>query len=221
MLNLVNGRRLTCKLHKSRKSRTLKVKSYKNKRNRKLYISTDNYSYHMITKDNNLKVMKIFFKNPNKTFHIRELSRLTNLSSTGIIKIVKRLKKEDLLVSKRDKITEEVKPAFNDKFYLIKKMYNLYSLYESDLIDYLKKFYEEPKAIILFGSYSKGLDTEMSDIDICVLTSKIDLPDLGDFEKRLNRKINIINSDGNNMKKEFKNSLANGLVIEGYMELIK
>ncbi|MBU4308308.1 MAG: nucleotidyltransferase domain-containing protein [Nanoarchaeota archaeon] len=97
----------------------------------------------------------------------------------------------------------------------------MYSLYESRLIDYLKKFYEEPKSIILFGSYSKGLDTEKSDIDICVITDKNDLPDLTIFEKKLNRKINIINSNINNMKKEFKNSLINGNVLEGYIELIR
>ncbi len=175
----------------------------------------------MITKDNNLKVLEIFFKNPDKSFHIRELSRMTGLSSTGIIKIIKRLKNEDLLVSKKEKITEEVKPTFNDKFYLIKRIYNIYSLYESGLINYSKKFYEEPKAIILFGSYSKGLDTEKSDIDICVITDKKDVPDLTIFEKKLNRKINVINSNINNMKKEFKNSLINGILLEGYIELIK
>ncbi|MBU1129354.1 MAG: nucleotidyltransferase domain-containing protein [Nanoarchaeota archaeon] len=146
---------------------------------------------------------------------------MTGLSSTGIIKIIKKLKKENLLVSKKEKVTEEVKPTFNNKFYLIKKIYNIYSLYESRLIDYLKKFYEEPKSIILFGSYSKGLDTEKSDIDICVITDKNDLPDLTIFEKKLNRKINIINSNINNMKKEFKNSLINGNVLEGYIELIR
>lgn len=174
----------------------------------------------MITKDNNLKVLEIFFKNPNKSFHIRELSRLTGLSPTGIIKIIKKLKNENLLVSKREKVTEEIRPTFNDKFYLIKRIYNIYSLYESGLIDYLKKFYEEPKAIILFGSYSKGLDTEKSDIDICVITSKKDLPNLTSFEKKLSRKINIITSNTSGMKKEFKSSLANGMVLEGYVELI-
>jgi len=31
----------------------------------------------------------------------------------------------------------------------------------------------------------------------------------------------MINSNVENMKKEFKNSLINGIVLEGYMELIK
>src|SRR3989344_3729441 len=175
----------------------------------------------MITKDNNLKVIEVFFKNPSRSFHIRELSRITRLSSTGIIKIIKKLKDEDLLVSKKEKVTEDVSPNFNDKFYLMKRIYNLYSLYESGLIKYLKDFYEEPEAIVLFGSYSKGLDMEKSDIDICIITNKQALPNLINFEKKLNRKINIVSLNINNMKKEFKNSLANGVVLEGYIELIK
>mgnify|MGYP001574587575 CR=1 FL=1 len=175
----------------------------------------------MITKDNNLKVMEVFFKNPSRSFHIRELSRITKLSSTGIIKIIKRLKNENLLVSKKEKITEEVRPTFNEKFYLMKRIYNIYSLYDTVLIKCLKDFYEEPEAIILFGSYSKGLDTEKSDIDLCIVTNKKDLPDLINFEKKLNRKINIINLNLNNIKETFKNSLANGMILEGYIKLIK
>jgi|SRR3989344_556611 len=175
----------------------------------------------MITKDNNLRVIEVFFKNPGRSFHIRELSRITKLSSTGVIKIIKRLKNEDLLVSKKEKITEEIRPTFNDKFYVMKRIYNIYSLYDIMLIKYLKDFYEEPEAIILFGSYAKGLDTEKSDVDLCVITNKKDLPDLIIFEEKINRKINIINSRINNLKKTFKNSLANGIVLEGYVELIK
>ena len=175
----------------------------------------------MITKDNNLKVMKVFFESPNKSFHIRGLARITGLSSTGIIKIIKKLKAENLLVSKKERNFEEIKPTFNEEFYLMKKLHNVYSLYKSGLIKYLKDFYEEPKAIILFGSYSKGLDTESSDIDIYILSKKNILPELSGFEKKLKRKINILISDPSKMKKEFLNSLANGVILEGYMEFLK
>lgn len=175
----------------------------------------------MIIKDYNYKVMEVFFKNPSRSFHIRELARITKLSSTGIINIVKRLKNENLLVSKKEKITEEVRPTFNEKFYLMKRIYNIYSLYDTGLIKYLKDFYEEPEAIILFGSYSKGLDTEKSDVDLCIITNKKVLPDLINFEKRLNKKINIINLNLDNIKETFKNSLANGIILEGYIKLIK
>ncbi len=175
----------------------------------------------MITKDNNLKVMELFFKFPYRTFHIREISRLTGLSSTGIIKIVKKLKKEKLLTTKKVKHIEEVRPDFNGKFLLIKRLYNTYSLYDIGFIDFIKKHYEMPRAIILFGSYSEGTDTEKSDIDIAIITSKKETPDLKKFENKLARKINIYLINLDKAEKEFKNSLANGIVLEGFMEIIK
>lgn len=175
----------------------------------------------MITKDNNLKVMELFFKFPYREFHIRELSRLTGLSSTGIIKIVKRLKKEKLLVSKKTKNIEEIKPDFDGRFFLMKRLYNIYSLYDSGLIAYLKVFYEMPKAIILFGSYSNGTDSEKSDIDIAIISKAKNIPDFKKFESKLSRKMNIHLIDIETAAKEFKNSIANGIVLEGFVEIIK
>src|SRR3989344_3811908 len=145
----------------------------------------------MITKDNNLKVMELFFKSPYSSFHIREIARLTGLSSTGIIKIIKRLKKEKLLVSRKLNNLEEIKPDFNGKFLIIKRLYNVYSLYESGAVDFIKKYYEMPQSIILFGSYSNGTDTEKSDIDIAVISRKKETQDFARFEKKLSRKINL------------------------------
>ena len=175
----------------------------------------------MITKDNNLKVMELFFKFPYRLFHIREIARLTGLSSTGVIKIIKKLKKESLLASKKGKVVEEVKPDFDGNFLLMKRLYNIYSLYNFGLVDFIKKNYEFPKAIVLFGSYSNGTDSERSDIDLAVITNSKNIPDLQKFETRLARKINIHLIDLSRASNEFKNSLANGIVLEGFIEFIE
>ena len=175
----------------------------------------------MITKDNNLRIMELFFKFPYSSFHIRELARLTGLSSTGVIKIIKRLKKEKLLVSKKSNNIEEIKPDFSGRFMLMKRLYNIYSLYDSGLVEYIKKYYEMPQSIILFGSYSNGSDTEKSDIDIAIVSGKKNSADIEKFEHRLSRKINLHLIDIKNTPKEFINSLANGIVLEGFAEMIK
>lgn len=175
----------------------------------------------MITKNNNLKVMECFYKYPNRTFHIREIARLVELSSTGIIKIVKNLKQENLLVSEKKNMIEEIKPNLEGSFYLSKRLYNIYSLYDSKLINEIKKLYEYPSAIILFGSYSTGLDTENSDIDLAVISKNYKEFNLEKFEKKLSRKISIHVVSLDSVSNEFKNSLANGLVIEGFVEYIK
>lgn len=174
----------------------------------------------MITKDNDDRVMELFFKYPLQTFHIREIARLTGLSSTGVIKIVKRLKKEKLLISKKNNVVEEVRAFYEPRFILAKRLYNVDSLYESGLIDALMQFYEQPRAVVLFGSYSKGTDTEKSDIDIAII-SKGENIDVSKFENKLARKISlhVMNLDG--AASEFKNSLANGIVLEGFAEFTK
>jgi predicted nucleotidyltransferase len=175
----------------------------------------------MITKDNNLKVMELFFKYPYRDFHIRELARLTKLSSTGIIKIIGRLKHEKLLTSKKFKNLEQIRPNFDGRFFLIKRLYNIYSLYDSGLVETIKSYYEMPNAIILFGSYSSGTDSEKSDIDLVVISNKKEMPDLKKFETKLTRKINLHIIDMKNTPKEFINSLANGIILDGFAEMIK
>jgi len=175
----------------------------------------------MITKNNSLKVMELFYKYPNRTFHIREVARLVDLSSTGIIKIVKKLKMEGLLVSEKKNMIEEIKPNFEGSFYLLKRLYNIYSLYDSGLIDKIKSLYERPSAIILFGSYVNGTDTEKSDVDIAIISKTSKELDTDKFERKLNRKINIHVISLETASKEFKNSLANGIVLEGFAEYLK
>ncbi len=174
----------------------------------------------MITKDNDDKVMELFFKFPLQAFHIREIARLTGLSSTGVIKIVKKLKKEKLLDSKKSRVVEEVRARYENEFILAKRLYNIYSLYETGLIDALMKFYERPRGIILFGSYSKGTDTEKSDIDIAVVGGA-KIFDASRFEGKLVRKVSVHAVRLEAAASEFRNSLANGIVLEGFVEFTK
>lgn len=175
----------------------------------------------MITKNNNFKIMKLFFDNPEKKFHIREIARKTGISSTGVIKIVKRLKKEKLLISKKSKIIEEVEGDMNGRFPILKKIYNIYNLFDSNIVTLLKDFYEEPEAIVLFGSYSDGTDTSESDIDIAIITKKEDMPEINQYEKDLKRKISLYPFDLKKANDEFKNSLANGIILDGFLEIMK
>ncbi|MBI2137352.1 nucleotidyltransferase domain-containing protein [Candidatus Woesearchaeota archaeon] len=175
----------------------------------------------MITEDNTLRVLRVFLESPEKKFHIRQIARLTGLSSTGAIKIIKKLKKNRLLNSEKKRMTEEVEANWEGRFQQVKRAYNILSLYDTGLMPKLRDFYQEPKAIVLFGSYGEGTDTSASDIDIAVITQKKELPELDKFEKKLKRKIRIITTTLETATKEFKNALANGIVLSGYNEIAK
>lgn len=170
----------------------------------------------MIT-DSSCKLMGLFFTYPEKQFHIRELARLTKLSSTGVIKIVAKLKKERLLTSKKERMVELVSLNKNEKVSALKRAHNFESLFKCGLVSYLREKYEEPEAIVVFGSYADGTDISASDIDIAVISKAEKNTNLKSFEKKLARRINLLVLD--KIPKKFKNSLANGIVLDGYLRL--
>jgi predicted nucleotidyltransferase len=89
------------------------------------------------------------------------------------------------------------------------------------VISYLRDEYEEPEAMVLFGSYSRGEDTSSSDVDIAVITGKRIKLDLKKFERKIKRNINIFELDIKTAEMEFLNDLANGIVISGYLTVIQ
>jgi predicted nucleotidyltransferase len=104
---------------------------------------------------------------------------------------------------------------------LLKKCYNFLSFYESGLLDFLKDKYEEPEAIVVFGSYSDGEDTSESDIDVAIVTKKSVELDLKLFESLLKRKINVLEIQIGESGKEFLNNLANGTVVSGFLRVLQ
>lgn len=175
----------------------------------------------MFTKDNKLKVMELFFKSPTKEFYLREIARLTGLSPPGVLKIIGKLEREGLVKKEAKALTTNYKANMgSDEFSVLKRVYNLFSIYESGLLEKLVEFYATPEAIVLFGSYAKAEDIETSDVDIAVVTSKEQYPRLEEFESMLQRRITMhLIKDVKKVEKEFKNTLANGIVLYGYLEI--
>jgi len=174
----------------------------------------------MLTKDNTYRVAKLFFDSPERLFHIREMARLTGLSAPGVVKIVSRLKKRGLLTSEKSRTVEIVKASKTDVFLQLKRCHNLLGLYESGLVAKLREAYEEPEAIVLFGSFAKGEDISKSDIDIAIITKKQLGLRLSDFEKMLDRSIKLYEIQLAKAEKEFLNTLANGIVLYGYLKVV-
>jgi predicted nucleotidyltransferase len=175
----------------------------------------------MFTKDNRFKVMELFFKNPTKEFYLREIARLTGLSPPGVLKIMGKLERESLIEKEAKTLTTNYKAdTGHDAFTTLKRAYNLFSVYESGLLEQLVEFYAAPEAIVLFGSYARAEDIETSDIDIAVITDAEQYPGLEGVESTLQRRITIhLIKDVKKVEKEFKNTLANGIVLHGYLEI--
>jgi len=174
----------------------------------------------VLRKNNTWKILELFLQNPERSFHIREIARLVSLSPPSVSKIVAELKKDGLLVSKKEKMVENVSAPRTEKFVWLKRSYNLHSLYGSGLVDFLRKEYQEPEAIVLFGSYAMGEDTSKSDIDIGIVTDEAKELDLQKFERILGRKINVHEIQLKRCEKEFLNNIINGIVLYGCLKVL-
>ena len=166
--------------------------------------------------DTRERVLKLLFNYPLRGFHVREISRLLKISPPAISKAIKQLEKENL-ISISKKFLYEIKANLeNQEFRNMKRVHNLKSIYDSGLFSYLKE--SSPLgAIILFGSYSRGDDTEKSDIDIAIEGKDKKLI-LEEYEKKLNRRINIEFIEFRNISKELKDNIINGIILSGYIK---
>jgi predicted nucleotidyltransferase len=176
----------------------------------------------VLTEDNKIRILRLFFEGPNERLHLREVARRVGLSATGAMKILRRLEKEGLLEKERAAVTVVYRGNYdNEKFKALKRALNLYSLNSSGLVSELVDFFKVPECIVLFGSYAKGEDTRESDIDIAVLTGMKEYPQLDVYENNLKKKISLHLIDNiKNEEKDFINTLVNGIVIYGYLEVL-
>jgi predicted nucleotidyltransferase len=170
----------------------------------------------MIEKSTIQKVLEVFFDHPTRQFHLRELSRLLELSMPTIVSTTEQLAKQKLILKERGTVVTSVKANLENKAFILKKrVYNLEKLYDSGIVEHLIEEYNHPKAIILFGSFSRGEDIEKSDVDIAVVTHKHLKPNVKVYEKILKRSINIHEIELHEISDEFKTNLSNGIVLEG------
>lgn len=175
------------------------------------------------------KIAEQIFNHPNKTFHIRGLEKETGLSTTAVIKTINEFKDiEDLqnygiITVEKTNLTTNIKANMESEAYkFYKTVFNLYKLNRYLFIDNLVREFNNPEAIVLFGSFAKGEDIEESDVDILIITkTKKEVKMIDVMEKELNRKINIHILDSlDKSSKEFKNSVANGVVLHGYLKVV-
>lgn len=176
----------------------------------------------MLTEDNRVRILRLFFEGPSERLHLREVARKAGLSATGAMKILGVLEKEGMVEKERTTVTVVYRGNYeNEKFMAMKRSLNLYSLYSSGFVSALVDFYKVPECVILFGSYAKGEDNRESDIDIAVITGMKEHLPLEIYEGNLKRKISLhLIENSKNEKKEFVNTLANGIVLYGYLEVV-
>lgn len=167
-------------------------------------------------------LLRVLFKRTGASLNQRQIASILNVTPPAIIKAVPLLKKLDYIAVNKSKETKRLSIELNKNNYKImqlKRVDNLKQVYESGFADYLEKEFAGG-TIILFGSYSRGDDLINSDIDIAIIERKEKEISLVNYEKILERKINLNFYDSfEKIHKNLKENLANGIVLFGGFEL--
>jgi predicted nucleotidyltransferase/biotin operon repressor len=168
------------------------------------------------------EILRLLFMRTGISLNGRAIAIALNVSQPAVSKSLPALEKQQIIKIKKDKNSGRLAielNRINHKVMQLKRVDNLKLIYESGLVDFLEKEFAGG-TIILFGSYSRGEDTINSDIDIAVIGRKDKIIELEEFEKVLERKINInfYNSFGG-IHKTLKENIFNGIVLIGGVEL--
>ena len=150
----------------------------------------------------------------------REIAIILKVSPTAVSNSMKNLKENNLIKLEKTKTINFI--SFNSdeqRAIELKRVENLKNIYLSGLSDYLEQELLGG-TIILFGSYSRGEDTETSDIDLAVIERKDKMLEFEKYEKILNRKINVnFYNSWKDIHTHLKNNILNGILLHGCVEL--
>jgi predicted nucleotidyltransferase len=145
--------------------------------------------------DSQARVYRCLFGQPNRSFHLSELRRLTGLGSASLQRELRKLADSGLVNTERVGNLRRFRanpesPVFREIVTLTRKTLGL----EPMLSDALAPLVPRLRAAWVFGSVAKQTDTAESDVDVMVIGDDLTLREVLErllpVEKELGRKIN-------------------------------
>jgi len=174
------------------------------------------------------KIADVLFRFPEKEFSLSDLAKEAGVAKANIGKILIEFQGAGMItIEKLSKIWRIKANRTNWFFIRSKIVYNLNFIYKSGLVDFLIDYFNNPKSIILFGSFRMGEDESASDIDIAIETDEkkaynvLGLRDLSNFEKIIGRKIQLHLFNREDVDLNVFNNIANGISLWGFLEVKK
>jgi len=172
------------------------------------------------------KVVEVLFKYPDREFSLSDLAKVAGVAKAHIGKVLNDFNKLGLIdITKLSKIWR-IRAKMDNPLYIKNKIiYNLNLVYQSGLVEQLITDFNNPKAIVLFGSFRKGEDISGSDIDIAIETDEdIDyqtfiFKEETQLEKQIERKIQIHKFNRKKIDINVFNNIANGILLSGFLEV--
>ncbi|HLD19195.1 MAG TPA: nucleotidyltransferase domain-containing protein [Candidatus Nanoarchaeia archaeon] len=172
------------------------------------------------------KALGWFFDFPTKEISLTDLATNVRISKSSASTVVEQLVQEGFLKKEALGRVWRLSCNQNHVFTISRKIgYNLIRIYESGIIQEVNKRVPGIKAMILFGSYRRGDDTELSDIDIAVeilgdIETKIEpLGKLSQLNYRTNVTVNLCIFSRSKVDLNLFSNMVNGIVLQGFLEV--
>jgi predicted nucleotidyltransferase len=188
--------------------------------------------------ENEISIILNILKSPEKDFNANNLSKVIGISSMGVLKILKRLKEENILIDKKIGNISIYKINFSNEYansytkFLIKREKEHSPPYVKRWIKDLKEI-KEVESIVIFGSVLKKLK-KAEDIDVLFILKDINFNKVKKRIQKLNqindKKIHPLYQNKEDLKKNINkedkiiSSAIKGIVINGeetFIELLK
>lgn len=132
------------------------------------------------------KIMQLFYRKKNESFHLREISRQTKLFEPSVYRFLNGLERDQVLKSFKDGNLKKYSVKNNNKTYYIfqafdlERLESLPDIRKNAINTYINSLPKKPVFAIIFGSTAKNNYNKDSDIDILLVT---------------NNKINVIEAE--------------------------
>lgn len=174
------------------------------------------------------RVLEVLFKYPEKEFSLSELAKEANVAKANIGSMLSGLKEADIIKIEELSRIWRIKANQNNPYFIKGKIvYNINLIYQYELVEFLLDYFRDlnPKSILLFGSFRRGEDLSKSDIDIAIETEMIKeytndtIKELDEFEKSINRKVQIHLFNRKNIDINLFNNIANGIILWGFLQV--
>jgi len=173
-----------------------------------------------------LRVLLLFFNEPYRDFHLREIAKLTKVSSSTAKRFLDFYNEKGFLKKQRKANLVLFKANLeNPAFKYMKVSYFL--MKSRSLADYLREFYPD-SSVVLYGSCARGEDNSQSDIDLLVISRRKEEAELGKFERQLERKITLLvyaprdwEEKARSDRAFYERILTDGIVLQGGLPVVK
>jgi len=173
-----------------------------------------------------LRILTIFFNEPYRDFHLREIAKLADVSSSTAKRFLDFYEANGFLVKSRKANLVLFRANVVNLSFRFMKL-GLFVMKAKPLIDFLKETYAG-SSIVLYGSCARGEDDPESDIDLLIVGRRVKHVDLSNYEKKLDKKITLLTyipqeweEKAEKDKAFYERILVDGVVLHGNLPVVK